>query len=90
VTTKTLFPYNGPTRITLSYAAMRRDQEFINTDVYGCFYNKFRKPSEVTSCLNVLEKHDLVARKNDGWIITDLGRDYLKNSCKQYYGRWDD
>lgn len=81
----THFPHNGPTRVALSYAAMRKTRAFTNMDLYKCFYNKFRRPSEAQKSLELLSNLGFITPVADSWVITNEGFIYLKKSSKEYF-----
>lgn len=83
--TTSTFPYNGPTRVALSYAAMRKERAFNKMDLYKCFHNKFRKPSEAQNSLEILHKAGYIQPTDNGWTITMDGFVYLKKSSKEYF-----
>lgn len=79
------FPDNGPAETALSYAGMRRKRAFTNLDLYKCFHNRFRKPSEALNALVILQKHGFVQAIDEFWAITESGQAYLRNNAREFF-----
>lgn len=82
----TLVPYRGPSYIALRYAAMRRDRPFSEEDVYKVFGHKFEHKYMVGRSMKRLANIGLVKTEQDKWVITDKGRQYLRDTAEEYYG----
>lgn len=85
-----LFPNDGPTKMALNYASMKKKNPFTHTDLFKCFHNKFRRPSEANDSLKILSKHGLIEPAKNAWVITEKGHDYLRATAKKYTGHHEE
>lgn len=72
--------------MALRYLQMKRGNIATLEDVMKMFPNKFPKPSRVKETFEILHKNNLVSPKNNGWVITVNGSDYLRMTATAYKG----
>lgn len=78
--------YAGATHVALRYLQMKRGKVATMEDVLKMFPNKFSKPSRVKDTLEILHKNRLITPKDNGWVITTSGSDYLQATSSAYKG----
>lgn len=78
--------YAGATHVALRYLQMKRGTVATTEDVLKMFPNKFSKPSRAKETLEVLYRNRLISPKDNGWVITDQGSNFLRMTASAYKG----
>lgn len=83
---KDKFQYRGATYTALRYAKSHFGKPITVSSTLAIFKHKFGKPSRVRESLDRLTNCGYLVKKQDGWVITYQGSEYLRMTARPFYG----